>query len=343
MLDTSAIPPFVPLPWLVGGHAQTIAGAYWPLRLPVERTVQCVVPLSDGDALMIHDDCPASWQAGDPIVVLVHGLAGSHQSPYVRRLASKLVQQGLRAVRLDLRGAGAGLPLARLPYHSGRSDDVRAVVEFLSNHSPGSPVIVVGFSLGGNIVLKFLGEVGDQPCGHLVSGMAVCPPIDLQAGSDMLGRLTNRIYDRHFVRILRHQLRERLRVRPDAAMTVFPQEPRRLRELDEYFTAPLAGYRSADEYYERCSSQLVIDRIGVPTWIIAAHDDPIIPVEPFTRLSENELLRLTVTRHGGHLGFIGRRGIDPDRHWIDWRVIDWVRAARRVEKSKADPSVVTIT
>ena len=157
-------PPFRPHRMLRGGHAQTLAAVYWPgtgpflAPAPGVRTARHRVDLGDGDALALHDLRPPDWVLGDPIALLVHGLGGSADSPYMVRIASKLVARGVRAFRLDHRTCGAGADLSRQPYHAGLSCDVRAAAWFLAGLCPGSPLGLAGFSMGGNMVLKALGE-----------------------------------------------------------------------------------------------------------------------------------------------------------------------------------------
>ncbi|OYV87501.1 MAG: hypothetical protein B7Z73_10010 [Planctomycetia bacterium 21-64-5] len=142
--------------------------------------------LHDGDQIVLHDDCPEGWQPGDRVALLIHGLAGCHQSIYMLRIAARLEELGVRAFRMDLRGCGAGVGLARLPYHAGRSEDAAAALETIARLCPASPVALVGFSMGGNIALKLLGELGEERCGHLDRAVAVCPPFDLLAGANIV-------------------------------------------------------------------------------------------------------------------------------------------------------------
>src|SRR4051794_38190939 len=145
---------FKPLPLLGNAHVQTFLGniRLGPLRHPASE--RRLVDLPDGDSLVVHDSIPPQWQVGECIVLLVHGVGGCHRSGYMARLARKFLRHGYRALRMDLRGAGAGSSLARRIYHGGCSDDVRAVAEAVEDWAPGSPLILVGMSLGGNIVLK---------------------------------------------------------------------------------------------------------------------------------------------------------------------------------------------
>ncbi|MGD9723353.1 MAG: YheT family hydrolase [Pirellulales bacterium] len=322
------LPPFLPHRLLRGGHAQTLAGAYLPFRSPGYHAQHVEVMLADGDRLVLHDDCPGTWRPHDRSALLIHGLGGSHASGYMVRLAHKLRQRGVRVFRMDLRGCGAGVELARLPYHSGRSEDAAAAIGALAERLPHSPVTLVGFSLGANIVLKLLGELGEAPCGNLDSAMAVCPPVDLAACSRKIGRPTNRLYDRYFVRVLLAQLEHRARARHDAVQATFARRPRSLWEFDNEFTAVVCGFGTADKYYEQASSAAWLPRIRLPTLVVAARDDPMVECNPLERAGASHSVQVHLTEHGGHLGFIGRSGVDPDRRWMEWRVVDWVTQSR---------------
>jgi predicted alpha/beta-fold hydrolase len=263
------------------------------------------------------------------------------------RIAGKLQARGVRTFRMDLRGCGAGLTLARYPYHSGRSADAMAALQVIRGLCPGSPLSLIGFSLGGNITLKLLGEAPQAVPSELQRAVAVCPPVDLRACVESLRRGINRLYDRYFARLLRRQLIVRQRAHP---ATIVPpgwpgsndnqpapvesvrrgvagrstiRYPRGILEFDEAFTAPVCGFGTADNYYRLSSSAQFIPAIRVPTLILAAADDPLVPCEPFQRLNLPQSVCLQMTGSGGHLGYLGRGGTDPDRRWMDWRIVDW--------------------
>ncbi len=325
MIDTNDFPTFRPHPLLAGGHAQTLAGAYLPGGKYPYRARQHLLTLPDGDRLVLHDDRPAGWHGGHRVALLIHGLAGCHQSSYMRRVAGKLNQLGVRTFRMDLRGSGAGFGLARNPYHAGRSEDAAAAIQYLASGCAGSPCTLIGFSLGANITLKLLGELAGASCGHLDSAVAVCPPADLAVCARQLRRPGNRMYDRHFTSLLVRQVRQ-LRGILREARTIDPKRPpRNLYEFDDTFTAVACGFGTADNYYGQSSSLPLIRHIHLPTLIIAADDDPLVPCEQFDDIELPPAVRLIITAGGGHLGFIGRRGGDADRRWMDWRVVDWVR------------------
>ncbi len=324
MLTSAQFPSFRPHRLLPGGHVQTLAAVYLPGAPYPYRAVQHRVTMDDGDQVVLHDDCPHTWQPGDRMALLLHGLSGCHQSGYMQRIAGKLHDRGIRSLRMDLRGCGAGVGLARLPYHSGRSDDARAALQFMSELAVDSPATIIGFSLGGNIVLKLLGELGEMSCYGLDSAVAVCPPVDLRACSHNLHRLSNKLYDKHFL----HSLLRTAKLREDSLTeeykTVMSRRPRRLFDFDDVYTAPVCGFGNAENYYTTCSSGQFIPAIRRPTLVLATKDDPMIPAALLDRVHWPSQVDLHVTHGGGHLGFIGRPGVDPDSRWMDWRILDWI-------------------
>jgi predicted alpha/beta-fold hydrolase len=320
---------FLP-PWLFrNGHVQTLAGTYvfgrWKsrYRLPIETESIRHVTLADGDQLAYHDDCPPDWQPGDPVALILHGLAGSHESPYMLRLARRFYQQNVRSIRLNWRGCGTGISLARYPYHSGRSDDLQAVIQSIQTLCPDSPLSVIGFSMGGNVILKLLGEAGGNSAGNagICRAVAVCPPIDLTTTIDHISNGLASAYNSYFAKTCVNNIRSRQQVRPDAIVPDdwFSRPPRSMREFDETFTAPVCGFSSAADYYTRCSANQFLPTIAVPTLIIAAQDDPVIPFAPFTKAVLSSWTQLRAPRHGGHVGFVTHAG--PG--WLDQQILNW--------------------
>lgn len=328
--------------WLHSGHAQTLAAALWPSRLPRYHAVSRRVELDDGDEVVVHDDCPPGWRPGDTAALLMHGLSGCHLSPLLVRLTERLAARGVRAFRFDLRGCGAGVGLARRPYHAGRSEDLASVVAAVlnwcasdssGNHgrvrgTPASPLVLVGVSLSGNILLKYLGEAAERVPAAVTRAMAINPPIDLTRSIATLAGPINRWYDRHFVGTLMHQLDDHFRHRPDAIRPAIRRRPRRLHDFDDWFTAPIGGFPNADVYYERCSAAQFMPSIRVPTLVLTSRDDPLVPAEMFESLRTHwpDNVHLAIAAGGGHVGYIARRGIDPDTHWLDWRVLEFVES-----------------
>ena len=366
------LPPFQPQWWLRSAHAQTLAAAYWPARLPEHRAVARQVELEDGDVVVVHDDCPDGWPSDGRVALLTHGLGGCHRSPLLVRLAAKLNERGVRVFRWDMRGCGAGVGLAGRPYHAGCSDDFRRVIESVLSwcstgvnavtsrclqRSPHSPRAVApeaphaesagdieessavpqtpscrltlfGVSLSGNMVLKYLGESPDAVPSQVVQAISVNPPIDLAWCVRTLDGPINRMYDRHFVGTLTRQVAETQRLRPASPRPAESRQPRRLYEFDDWYTAPMSGFPDADTYYAKCSAGQFIPQIVTPTTIITSRNDPMVPVEMFSpdRVRYPDAVRLAIAGGGGHVGYIARAGLDPDVHWLDWRVVELVTA-----------------
>ncbi len=323
------LPPFEPHRWLQSPHAQTIAAVYLPGGRAPYAARPHHVPVGDGDQIVLHDDCPDAWTAGGRTALLVHGLSGCHQSAYMVRIARKLYGRGVRVFRMDQRGCGAGLALARRPYHAGRSQDLVAALEAIAVVCPGSPTTLVGFSLGGNVSLKLAGELGSNPCGGLDSVIAVCPPVDLEASSRRIEHPTNRFYHRHLLAALYRLYQQRQRRVAEAAVIPDHRRPRSLRELDDQYVAPTWGFSGVADYYQQSGALPYLAHTALPTRVLAARDDPLVPVAQYDQNGWSTQVQLHLTDHGGHLGFVGRRGHDPDRRWMDWRVVQWVQEADR--------------
>lgn len=320
---SAAFPPFDPHPLLLNPHLQTLAARYRLGDTAPPASTRHEVRLVDGDQIVYLDSIPEAWRSGDPIALLVHGLAGCAESPYVVRVARRLLAIGLRVVRMNLRGAGAGFGLARGIYHAGRTEDVRAVVDDLTQRTPSSPIALVGFSLGGNLVLKLAAEAAEEPLPALDAVLAVNPPLDLEACSNHLrsGRL--RLYDRHFVRLLRAQIGSLHARFPDLG-SVDWSHIHSLHDFDHHYTAPRNGFQSAADYYRRSSAGPILHRINLPGLVVHAADDPFIPVESFRTAIFPSLLERDVAPKGGHLGYVSRTTRGGDRRWLDARLGHWL-------------------
>jgi predicted alpha/beta-fold hydrolase len=325
---------FRPHPLLRSGHAQTIAAV---LRKPTGIAYaarQHVITTTEDDQLVLHEDDPADGNpagggANSLCALLVHGLVGSHQSPYMVRIADKLRRRGIRVFRLDMRGCGSGVGLARKPAHAGRSEDVAAAVRFIANRYPEMGLVLVGFSLGGNQLLKMLGEWGEEGPEQVLRAMAISPPIDLVECSQHISRPRCYLYNRWFLRWLIQSTRERNRLVPDGPSIDLTPPPTTLVEFDERVTAPLSGFAGAADYYARTSSLAVLPRIKTPTMILTADDDPIVPGWIFRSVPESPQLSLRMPSHGGHVAFLGTANGDADGYWLDWRVVQFVVDAGR--------------
>jgi predicted alpha/beta-fold hydrolase len=324
---------FQPALGMRNAHVQTVLGVLLRGSAFPHRTVRRLVSLADGDRLVLHDTQPAQWQSPQPIALLLHGIGGSHRSGPVVRLARVLYRRGIRVMRLDFRGAGAGLRLARKTYHAGCSSDIRAVLTAIHRLEPNSPIWLMAISLGGNVALKLIGEAETPP--GLTRVAVVAPPIDLAACLDRISHRTNRFYDRYFVGGLLAEARKRARVFPDNALPPLPK-PMTLRLFDELLTAPRAGFRDAADYYAQSSSRQFVDRITIPTLILAARDDPFVDPAPIESLSAPACVEIRMTNHGGHVGYLGSDGF----YWGERAVAEWLTESFSREPKSSEASAV---
>ena len=324
-MNSNDFPPFRPHPLLRGGHAQTIAGVYLPSGRERYAAAQHRLQLEDGDQIVVHDDCPTDWKPGGRAVLLIHGLGGCHGSPYMVRITRKLIARGVRVFRMDLRGWGAGAKLAQQPFHAARIDDISTVIERVQEIAGQSCLCVAGFSLGGNMLLKLLGT---RSIDGVDRAIAVGPPIDLMYCCSNLERGMGRLYDRNYARFLWNHVRERAKDVPICGQAIQQRPPRQIVEFDERFTAPWGGFDSVEHYYDTASAKGSLSGIRIRTTILTADDDPVVPGEIFDKVETSGSVTIHRTTHGGHLGYIGRRNGDPDRRWMDWRVVEWVCATK---------------
>lgn len=313
---------FRPLPLLSNPHLQTFLGYYLPGPRLTSPPREHVVVLPDGDAIVLHDNSPLSWKEGQAIVLLIHGLSGSADSSQLHRLGYHLINRGVRVVRMDMRGAGKGLPLARGVYHAGRTDDIRHALATIHHWSPGSELIMVGLSLGGALVLRLAGLASQNPVPGLTRVAALGPPIDLEQCAGLLALPKNRYYEKFFVRDLLANARKRQEFFPDMPPLRLPKRMT-IRLFDDLYTAPRSGFFDALDYYRTTTPLPLLSQIALPTLILTARDDPFIAVEPFETLSVPDNITIKIFNHGGHLGFLGWDGAGGYR-WAERHVIDWI-------------------
>ncbi len=318
-----AVPRFEPHPWIRGPHAQTIVARFLGWPAPRLASTYAEVDVAGGSRVSVLDSTPQAWGSGGPVAILVHGLSGSARSPYVVRVGRKLVEVGVRVVRMNLRGAGAGFGSSRTYYHSGLTDDLRAVAGRVHRLAPYSPIALVGFSLGANLALKLAAEAADRAVPGLDCVVAANPPLDLEASCRRIREPANRIYDRNFVRTLRGDVRRLRSAYPDLPATDLANVAS-LFDFDGSYTAPSNGFRDAGDYYARSSAGPMVSRIRVPGLVIHAEDDPFVPVESIRRLTFPANLALELIPHGGHLGYLSRDPWLGDRRWLDNRVLAWL-------------------
>ena len=322
--------PFVPHPFFRGPHAQTIVSSkHFPRQrvLYEERALyeSRLFEVEPGTRVLLK----CRWQSerrAAPTVLLLHGLEGSTDSLYVLGTAQKAYRRGFNVVGMNMRNCGGTEHLAATLYHSGMTEDIRRVIlEELAGREGLNEIFLAGFSMSGNMVLRLAGDYGADFPPALKGVAAVSPSIDLDSCASALESRGNALYRWSFVKHLRERVRRKGRLTPGKYDTRALRRVRTIREFDERITAPLGGFRDASDYYARTSSRAVIKDIRVPTLIIHAADDPLIPVEPFfdSTIADNPDVLLILTRQGGHVGFLSDRAEGEDRHWAENRLVEF--------------------
>ena len=317
---------FEPPRWLRNGHLQTI-GTVWPRRFPhLPPGVDRVVEISPGTKLRLACNFQDE-RSTRPALLLIHGLEGSSDSQYLLGIADKAWAAGFSAVRMNIRNCGGTEHMTPKLYNAGLSEDIFGVIEWLAGPEGLGEIHLAGYSMGGNTMLKLAGEWGNDVPEPVRSLGTVSPSIDLDRCADALHRPSNFIYERRFVRGLKDRMRLKSRLYPELYQTNGLERVGSVREFDDKFTAPLTGYGTAANYYYRASALRVIGKIRVPTLILAAQDDPFIPVESFFdhAVQENPHITLLTPRHGGHGGFIQRKRPGEDSFWAENRIVEFAR------------------
>lgn len=318
--------------WLRNGHVQTVAGNYWPRNIFLPATQMEAVEVAPGIA--VQCDChwqPEAVRAKRPTIFLLHGVGGSSRSHYVRGNASKAFRAGCNVVRINLRNCGDALaPVATL-YNAGQSGDIKTVVEHFVEKFGLQSIALAGYSMGGNLALKYAGECGSATPPWLKAVVGISPAIDLSASSDALHLWRNRIYERNFLRTLTSRYASRARMFPDHFDIAAVRRTKSMRDFDTRVVACYCGYADAEDYYQHATSAHVINKISVPTLIIHAQDDPFIRMTAPTRtkLLANPHIRLIETAHGGHCAFLAAPDEDPegfDGYWAERALLDFVLA-----------------
>jgi uncharacterized protein len=324
--ECSWLTAFAPRRGLFNGHLQTIVGNYLPRpRFTLQSIAEPVeVDRADGSRVMCYGDWHPDEDVGQRLtVVLVHGLEGSSESRYMKGLAVRAWTAGCNVVRMNMRNCGDSDALTPTLYHSALSGDVGAVVKHYTERFGLSRVALVGYSMGGNLVLKLAGEWGNRE--PLCAVAAVCPAIDLAAGSDALHEPVNRVYEWHFLRRLIKRYWRKAELFPSIYQRHGIGPVRSLREFDDKIVARYCGFRDADDYYYRASAARVVDRIAVPTLILHSLDDPFVRLTAETRakILANPRIRLVETAHGGHCAYLGAARGD-DIHWAESTVVRYL-------------------
>ena len=338
---------FEPHPLLRGFHRMTLAPMFF------RRDAKHPMPLTEKRIFEVDDQTRVlglcSWQAErSPVLIMMHGFAGHADRPYMRATARKAFASGFHVVRLNMRNCGGTEHLAGSMYHAGLVSDLLAVIRILRNEPLCGHVHLAGFSMGGNVVLRLGGLLGQQRFPDVRSLVAVSPVIDLAHCADNLDqRRSVRVYRNSFLRDLCAVYNRRTKLHPERYNSSRLAGVRTLRAFDELVTAPDCGFENADDYYRKASSRWYLAGLRIPSLVLHARDDLLVPFsqDQLEELEAAPMITLLKSQHGGHCGFVAGRAVDSDvdRYWAENRLVEYVnwieRTTGEVEASPSTHSV----
>jgi len=309
---------------------QTVAPALLR-RGPPPYTERESLQLTDGDTLELAWCPPAAApktlnRSPTPrgVVILSHGLEGSIESTYIVGLARSLSAAGYLVVAWNMRGCGTTPNLLPSWYHSGKSDDLGAVVDHVHTEHPNLKLFIIGVSVSGNILCKYLGEQGRSCRGVIEGAIAISAPLDLRGSAEVLARPSRRPYMEYLLRPLRARIRQKAARFPDLFSTKGLADITTFHEFDARYTAPLHGFTSVDHYWDTCSGYRYLDGIQVPLLILTAQDDPFLSASciPHRMAAQSYAISLETPKHGGHVGFIDT--LPPRTTWLERRALTFI-------------------
>src|SRR5271165_969720 len=313
----------------LGGHAQTLAGNFLPRRNHLPPAEERLFHVEHDVQVLCHCHCQSDRQRAMTLII-VHGLEGSSESRYVIGTGSKAWLAGMNVVRMNVRTCGGTERLGRTLYNSGMSADVGVVAKTLIEQDGLQKLAFAGFSMGGNMVLKLLGEWGDQAPPQVRAAVGISPAMDLAASADALHEPANRIYEMKFLRSLRRRIRRKATLYPGHFETKYLRGVRSLRDFDDQITARYCGFLDAEDYYTRAASTRVLEHIATPTLVLHASDDPFIRVLPDTceKLLGNPHIKYVETERGGHCAFLAEAN-GYDGRWAERQAIAFIQRIER--------------
>jgi predicted alpha/beta-fold hydrolase len=329
--------PFIPRRYLSNGHLQTIFGNYLHRidALPAPTAEYVEVALATESQISSQVLCHCHWQAehlraAAPTAIILHGLEGSSDSQYVVGNANKLWRAGANIIRMNMRNCGGTENLSPTLYHSGLSGDVAAVMHHFIRVQGLQSIALIGYSMGGNLVLKLAGELGGHAPPQLHSVVGVSPALDLGPSADALHRPLNRVYEGKFLRNLLKRFRHKAALFPQIYDATRAAHIHSLRQFDDEITAPYSGFTGADDYYFRAAAARVLAQIRVPTLILHALDDPFVHITPAScaAISANPAITFIETAHGGHCAFLApaNPAANDDGYWAETTLLRFLRA-----------------
>ena len=316
---------FTPRRFLRNGHLQTLAGNFLPRKLSLPESQRLVVEVEGpvGDYGPSHIVCHCHWQAEQVrserlTLVIVHGLEGSSESQYVLGNTVRALAAGFNVVRMNMRSCGGTDELSPTIYHSGRSEDISAVIKTLAQSHGIRSIALLGYSMGGNLVLKYAGEIATNPPPEVKAVVGISPLMDLALSSSALHEAQNRVYEWHFLRSMLARVRRKAALFPRLYSTENLSRIRSMRMFDEHIVARYGGFAGADDYYYTVASSQYAGRLNIATLIVHSLDDPFIRLLPATRaaLIDNPNVTYLETTHGGHCAFLAA-GANGDSRWAE--------------------------
>lgn len=312
-IDPPIIQPFKSPWWALNGHVHTVISSQFAQIYPL-HCERLEISTPDEDFLELDI---ARVKQPKAVVALFHGLEGSSERFYIRNLMYELTNAGYSCVAMNFRGCGSRLNRQKRFYHSGETTDYNTIVNWILENFSGIPVCTVGFSLGGNAMIKYLGELGENS--PIKKAVAVSPPYDLKLGSYNLQKGFNRIYEFRFLQTLKTKLELKRQQYPDiptfTGSTIF--------DFDDQITAPIHGFKDAIDYYDTCSSKNFFEHVRTPLFIIHSIQDTLTPLKfaPFQTITSNPHIDTLFTENGGHVGFIS-----SPRNWLNKTIVSWLNA-----------------
>ncbi len=318
---------------LQNGHAMTILATFWPRSFAqvIDNQLTRFVKVDEESTVLVEINLAqkASSHAGisKHAVIVLHGLEGSSRSHYLLGLSQKLVAAGVSVFRMNMRNCGGTLHLTPTLYNAGLSSDLNVVCEELVSEYELESLFLIGFSLGGNVVLKSAAELGLNNPPWLKGVCAISPSIDLHSCVSAIERGFNRLYELNFLRGLKQKIIEKHKLYPHRYDLSKLSGIKGIRDFDNSYTAPDGGYKSADDYYTRASSLHLLEKVQVPILMIAAKNDPIVPFESFEcDAMKRRGITLMAPLCGGHAGFVSFDGLVDDitfgdRFWAENQVV----------------------
>ncbi len=303
------------------GHVQTIFPTLFR-KMPEVNYTRERIDTADGDFLDLD------WLREGPskqLVIVTHGLEGSSNGKYVRGMASAFKRKGWHTLAWNLRGCSGEANRLLTSYHSGSTADLGAIIKHVVTHHDYEAISLIGFSLGGNITLKYLGDQGSSLYPQIRCAVAFSVATDLASSAEQLERFANRIYMRRFLKTLTNKVRHKVRQFPGQITDTGIDQMRTFREFDGNYTAPLNGFASADEYWQQCSCGPVLKDISVATLLVNARNDPFLTAKCFPTdvASTHRYFHLEAPQSGGHMGFL--QFSDENTYWSEQRAIEFAQ------------------